>query len=294
MSRAETAALLREHGRAGGHVDTSAGPIFVRQEGEGPPVVLMHGVPVSSLLYRHVLPLLAAQGLRGIAFDLLGCGLSARPAGGDYSWSGLGRIATETIQALELERFHLVVHDIGGPVGFEVAAAMPDRIASLTILDTIVEVDQFRRPWTMEPFAWRGIGPLVLATTPPPAFRALMRLQGVGDGSRVPGAALDAHLRMLRREDGGRAFLKVMRGFERTPEKAALYRGVVGDARYPRQVVWATRDPALRLAREGVIAQRAAGVDQIYEIDAKHFPQEDRPQELADRIAAFVLASQGA
>ncbi len=135
MSRTDTDVLLREHEQAGRHLSTSFGEIFVRDEGDGPPVVLMHGVPVSSLLYRHVLPLLAARGLRGIAFDLLGCGLSSRPADGDYTWTGLGRTAVETVDALGLERFHLVVHDIGGPVGFEVAAAMPERIASLTILD---------------------------------------------------------------------------------------------------------------------------------------------------------------
>ncbi len=59
-------------------------------------------------------------------------------------------------------------------------------------------------------------------------------------------------------------------------------------------MVWATRDPALRLAREGAIAQRCAGVDTIHELDAKHFPQEDRPQELATLIADFVLANPGA
>jgi pimeloyl-ACP methyl ester carboxylesterase len=46
-----------------------------------------------------------------------------------------------------------VVHDIGGPVGFEVAAALPERVASLTVLNTIVEVGTFKRPWSMEPFA---------------------------------------------------------------------------------------------------------------------------------------------
>ena len=69
---------------------------------------------------------------------------------------------SDAVDALELGRFHLVVHDIGGPVGFELAAAMADRIASLTVLNTIVDVDGFRRPWSMEPFA-TPIGPALPA-----------------------------------------------------------------------------------------------------------------------------------
>jgi haloalkane dehalogenase len=90
----------------------------VLDQGEAVPVVCLHGVPASSFLYRKVLPELAARGLRGIAFDLPGVGLAARPEGFDYSWTGLGRFCIAAVGALELDRFHLMVHDIGGPVGF--------------------------------------------------------------------------------------------------------------------------------------------------------------------------------
>ena len=87
---------------------------------------------------------LAARDLRGVAFDLPGLGLADRPESFDYTWTGLGHCAT-AIDALELERFHLVVHDIGGPVEFELAAAVPDRVKSLTVLNTIVDVDTIHR-----------------------------------------------------------------------------------------------------------------------------------------------------
>ena len=134
-------------------------------------MVLIHGVPSSSFLYRKVIDELAARGLRGIAFDLPGLGLADRPHDFDYTWTGLGRFARDAVDALELERFHLVVHDIGGPVGLELAAAAPERIRSLTVLNTVVEVDGFKRPWSMEPFARRGIGEAYLATMTKPAFR---------------------------------------------------------------------------------------------------------------------------
>jgi pimeloyl-ACP methyl ester carboxylesterase len=78
---------------------------------------------------------------------------------------GAGPVCVEAVDAISLASFHLVVHDIDGPVGFELAAAMPERIASLTLLNTMVAVESFKRPWMMEPFACRGLGELWLALT---------------------------------------------------------------------------------------------------------------------------------
>ena len=122
-----TSRLLERH-RASGQVFTAGGiGSFVLDEGprDGEAVVCVHGVPASAYLYRKVVPALATRGLRGIAVDLPGLGLAERPADADYSWTGLGRWLGSAIDALELDRFHLVVHDIGGPIGLEVAAADP-------------------------------------------------------------------------------------------------------------------------------------------------------------------------
>ncbi len=137
MTSAQTIAFHRAAGRA-----FTAGGLtgFVREAGTGEAVVCMHGVPASCFLYRKVLDGLADRGLRGVAFDLPGLGLADRPADYDYTWTGLGRYAAAAVVALELDRFHLVVHDIGGPVGFELAAALPERVLSLTILNTIIDV----------------------------------------------------------------------------------------------------------------------------------------------------------
>ena len=82
-----------------------------------------------------------------MAFDLPGLGLADRPPDYDYSWTGLGRFAAAAVDALRLDAFHLVVHDIGGPVGFELMSRVgPDRVRSLTVMNTMVEVDTFERP----------------------------------------------------------------------------------------------------------------------------------------------------
>ncbi len=280
--------VVADH-RAAGRAFTAAGVTgFVREAGEGETVLCLHGVPASSFLYRKVLDELAARDLRGVAFDLPGLGLADRPENFDYTWTGLGRYCVSAVDALELERFHLVAHDIGGPVGFELAAAVPGRVKSLTVLNTIVEVDTFKRPWSMEPFARRGIGEVYLRALSKPAFRMLMGLQGVADRSAVPNAELDAYVDLLKREDGGRAFLKIMRGFERTAVKRELYRSVLASDRYPVQVVWGTRDPALKVEIHGEATRRAAGLDTIHRLPGKHFLQEDQAPAIADLVAAIT------
>jgi pimeloyl-ACP methyl ester carboxylesterase len=276
--------VIERHRAAGREFEAGGVRSFVREAGSGQAVVCVHGVPSSSFLYRKVNDELAARGLRGVAFDLPGLGLAARPEGYDYTWTGLGRFAIAAVDALGLDRFHLVVHDIGGPVGFELAAAMPERVQSLTVLNTMVEVDTFRRPWMMRPFAQRGIGELWLASMGGPAFRELMYYSAIADRSSVTNDEVAAYVKLLKRGDRGRAFLKIMRGFELTREKRDLYVGVLRDRRYPVQVVWGAQDPTLTLKREGEAARAAAQAEAIHTLPAKHYPQEDQ----APAIAALV------
>lgn len=277
--------LLARH-RASGRTFTAAGiSSFVLDEGarDAETVVCVHGVPASAYLYRKVLPALAGKGLRGIAVDLPGMGLAERPDDADYSWSGLGRWQLAAIDALDVDRFHLVVHDIGGPVGFEVAAAAPDRILSLTLLNTVVAVDTFRRPWPMEPFAHRGLGEVWLQSMRiPGVFVALMRYLGVS--RHVPAAEIACYVPLLLGSDGGRAFLEIMRGFELTGQKQQRYVAAVRSHAYPVQIVWGARDRALSWRRYGVQAQLAAGLDDALLLPGKHFLQEDCPQEIAAAV----------
>ena len=278
--------VVLEHARAGRRFTAAGVNSFVRETASRPagePVVCIHGVPTSSFLWRKVLSALDGHGLHGVAFDLPGLGLAERPRSFDYSWTGLGRWTLAALDALDLDRVHLVVHDVGGPIGFEVAAAAPGRVRSLTVLDTLVRVDTFKRPWVMEPFARPGIGEAWLRGMSHPVFRRLMRRTGILDQSRVSDDELDAHLDLLRHGDGGRAFLQIVRGFERTPAKRDLYaRALAGP--YPVQVVWGDRDPFLRVGEHGEDARVAAGLPSIHTVPARHFLQEDQAPAIADRV----------
>jgi haloalkane dehalogenase len=283
--------VIAAYERTGRYFTAGGVQSFVLDEGQGEPVVCLHGVPASAFLYRKVVRELAARGLRGIAFDLPGLGLADRPADFDYTWTGLGRFASAAVESLGLDRFHLVVHDIGGPVGFELAAALPERVGSITLLNTLVEVDNFRRPWVMEPFAHRVLGEVYLGILNKPLFRALMRLQGVADATKLTRAEVDAYLTLLRQQDGGRAFLKIMRGFELTRAKRDLYVGVLRSDRYPVQIIWGEADPTLKLTAHGERARLAAGLEKIYRLPGKHFLQEDQAPALAERIVSLVRGS---
>lgn len=284
----DTAAVVRAHEAAGRYFEAGDLRSFVRESGDGEPVVCIHGVPTSSFLYRKVIDELAARGLRGIAFDLPGLGLAQRPTDFDYTWTALGRFCREAVDALGLDRFHLVVHDIGGPVGFELAAAVRDRVRSLTVLNTMIEAESFERPWVMEPFVVRGVRRAWLGSMTRPAFLALMYLMGVKDRGASPPAELMAYIDLLKRDDDGEAFLKIMRGFERTHAKSALYRSTVREVPYPVRVLWGRDDPALTLNGAGESVRRAAGLDRLETVPGRHFLQEDQAPAIAARVATVA------
>jgi haloalkane dehalogenase len=284
---ADTQLAISAHEAAGRRFEAAGVGSFALESGDGEPVVLMHGVPVSSFLYRKVVPELASRGLRGVAFDLPGLGLAQRPAEFDYSWSGLAAWTGAAIDALGIDRCHLVVHDIGGPVGFEWAIHNPQRVLSLTALNTLVDAATFHRPWSMHPFSIRGVGELWLRGTPRYVFGRLFYLQGVEDRAAVPRAEVYAHHALLRREDDGRAFLRIMRGFELTAAKERFFFEGLAAAEYPRQVVWGRNDPALGARRRAAV-QRALGAESATLLEAKHFLQEDQPAAVADAIATFA------
>jgi pimeloyl-ACP methyl ester carboxylesterase len=285
--KSQVAQVIDVHSAAGRRFEAGGVRSFVREQGEGTTVVLVHGVPASSFLYRKVIPAIADQGLRAIAFDLPGLGFADRPERFDYSWSGLASWFGDAIDALGLERCHLVVHDIGGPIGFEWAIRNPGRVVSLTALNTLVDVARFHRPWTMHPFSIRGLGELWLGSMRPFPMSELLYLQTIGDRSAVSRHELSAYYYLLKRVDGGRAFLRIMRGFELSEAKQEFYFEGLAARDYPARIIWGERDPALGIERLRAV-QAALRVDDPILLPAKHFLQEDQAPAVAYAVADLV------
>jgi len=289
--RAPTSAQLIAAHRAGGREFTAAGVrSFVCEQGSGENVLCVHGIPASSFLYRKVLRVLAERGLRGVAFDLPGFGLAQRPEAFDYTWTGLGNWSAAAVDALALDRFHLVVHDVGGPVGFELCARMPERIRSLTILNTLVEVDRFTRPWALELLARPQVAVRILPVLPRRAFRLLMWRMGIADRSCISDAELDAWLELVRLADGGRACVRVARDLERTKAKRDLYVGALQALEVPIQIIWGVADPVLRIDVQGAQARAVTGAP-FHRVPGKHFLQEDCFAEIGERVAALAMTA---
>jgi len=221
--RNSTGDVVAEH-RRGGRVFTAARiRSFVLEAGSGPNVLCMHGMWGSSFLPQGD-PRARVPRAAWHAFDLPGFGFAGRPKDYDYSWSGLGRFAVAAVDELQLDRFHLVVHDIGGPVGFELASKLPERVATLTIFNTMIDVTTFKPPWSMQPFRYRGLGEMWLKGLNKPMFRMLMRLQGVRDRRAISDAELNAYLELMKGDDRGRSFLRIMRRTEHARKGGAVSR----------------------------------------------------------------------
>jgi haloalkane dehalogenase len=110
-------------------------------EGEGHPVIMVHGNPTWSFYYRNVVHTLK-DGFRCIVPDHIGCGLSENPKGG-YAYTLDQRIEDlgELIDSLDLDRFDLVVHDWGGAIGIGMAVQRIAKLRRLAILNTAAFVD---------------------------------------------------------------------------------------------------------------------------------------------------------
>jgi pimeloyl-ACP methyl ester carboxylesterase len=210
-----------------------------------------------------------------VAFDFPGLGLADRPEDFDYSWSGLSRWMGEAIDALGINRCHLVVHDIGGPIACEWAVRNPERVLSLTALNTMLGVAGFKRPWSMQPFAIRGVGKLWLGALRPLPMSQLLYLQAIDNRAATPRREVYAYYFLLKRADGGRAFLRIMRGFELTEEKQRFLWEGLAKRSYPARIVWGERDPALGLDQLRLVQEALEVPDPIL-LPAKHFLQEDQ------------------
>ena len=122
------------------HADLGDVRLHYVTAGSGFPVVLLHGWPQSWYEWRHIIPGLAER-FQIIAPDLRGLGDSSRPAGGYDKKTVGGDIWRLVHDVLGLSAFHLVGHDWGGPTAYAVAAAHPEAVRKLAILDVTIPGD---------------------------------------------------------------------------------------------------------------------------------------------------------
>ena len=255
--------------------------------GEGAPVVMMHGEPTWSFLWRSVIPPVLDAGYRCIAPDLPGFGRSDKPT--DIAWYGYDRhveAVADLFERLDLQAATLVVHDWGGPIGLRVAVERPERVARMVMLDTGLFTGHQKMT---EP--WQAFRDFVERTEDLPVG-FLVRGACKNDPGDEVIAAYEAPYPNAASKAGARAFPLILPTSPEMPGAEAGQRVLEAlrtDSR-PKLVVWADSDPVLTL-QTGERFAAAIGTEVAHVVEnASHFLQENAGPEIGRLIADWLNA----
>lgn len=259
-------------------------------EGEGDPVLLLHGEPTWGFLWRKVMPPLLDAGYRCIVPDLPGFGRSDKPAEDEwYSYDRYTAAVVSLLEELDLTGLTLVCHDWGGPIGLRVASIeVPERFSRLVAMDTGL----FTGHQKMSD-SWNHFSDFIAAHRD---VRVDMPIRG-GCATELPDeviAAYEAPFPDADHKAGIRTFppmVPVTPDDDGAAAGQAAAKYLIQDDR-PSLLLWADSDPALPLDPVGKAVQmlfpRAAPLTVIE--NAGHFLQEDQGEKIG-RIITDWLAS---
>ena len=254
-------------------------------EGDGSPVVLLHGEPTWSFLWRKVIGPLVEAGHRCLAPDLPGFGRSDKPTDvGWYTYDRHTATVAAWLDALDVRDATLVVHDWGGPIGLRVAVDQPERVARLVILDTGLFTGQQRMS-----DAWLAFRDFVARTEDVPVGLLVRRACHRDPGDAVIGA-YEAPFPDAASKAGARAFpliLPTAPGQPGAHEGSRVLAALRADTR-PKLMMWADSDPVLPLETGRRFAAALGGELAHVIAEAGHFLQEDAGAEVGARIVDWL------
>ena len=254
-------------------------------EGEGAPVVFLHGEPTWSFLWRKVIPPVIDAGFRCVAPDLAGFGRSDKPIDlGWYSYDRHTELVRSLVEELDLGGATAVVHDWGGPIGLRLAVEVPERFDRFVIMDTGLFTGHQRMS-----DAWIAFRDFVERTHDLPVSMLVRRACKSDPGDEVA-AAYDAPFPTPESKAGARAFPLMLPTSPDAPGAAAgrsVLEAVRRDER-PTLMLWADSDPVLP-PETGRRFAEAIGRPEPEPIEnASHFLQEDAGEEIGRRIADWL------
>ncbi|MFQ5520889.1 MAG: haloalkane dehalogenase [Candidatus Methylomirabilia bacterium] len=255
-------------------------------EGQGEPVLMLHGEPTWSYLYRKMIPLIASRH-RAIVPDLVGFGRSDKlPEPSDYSFARHVAWMTDFVEALGLSSITLVGQDWGGLIGLRVAAEHPDRFRALVLMNTGLPTGD--EPPGEAFLRWRSYSQRV-------PDLPIGRVISGGCKSELPPeviAAYEAPFPDASFKAGARIFpilVPITPEDPAAPANRAAWKVLEGWTK-PVQLLFSDGDPITR-GWEPVLRERIPGVKgqpQITIQGAGHFLQEDKGEEIAREILAFL------
>jgi haloalkane dehalogenase len=255
-------------------------------EGDGPPVIFMHGEPTWSFLWRKIIPPVREAGFRCLAPDLAGFGRSDKPTDIDwYSYDRHVAMAATLLEDLDVRGATIVVHDWGGPIGLRLAVEHASRIDRLVILDTGLFTGHQKMG-----AAWIAFRDFVARTEDLPVGFLVRGACKTDPGEEVI-AAYDAPFPNVAAKAGARAFPLLIPLTPGAPGAAAgqhVLEALREDQR-PTLTLWADSDPILPPAvGESFAAAIGREPPRVIE-NASHFLQEDQGPLIGQLIAEWLV-----
>ncbi|MEA2313895.1 MAG: haloalkane dehalogenase [Solirubrobacteraceae bacterium] len=254
-------------------------------EGEGQPVLFMHGEPTWSFLWRKVMPPVRDAGYRCVAPDLAGFGRSDKPSDIDfYTYDRHVALAATLLEDLDLTETTIVVHDWGGPIGLRLAVEHRERVERIVILDTGL----FTGHQKMSD-AWIAFRDFVARTEDLPVGFLVRGACKQDPGDEVI-AAYDAPYPNAASKAGARAFPLLIPQAPDAPGADAGQRVLeaLREDRRPTLMLWADSDPVLPLAVGERFAESIGRPAPRTVPDASHFLQEDQGPLIGSLIADWL------
>jgi pimeloyl-ACP methyl ester carboxylesterase len=260
--------------------------LSVQDEGEGTPVLLIHGFPDSARLWRHQVPALTGAGLRVIAPDLRGFGESDRPeAVEDYAISRSVADMVAVLDGLGVDRARVVGHDWGAVVAWALATFGPERVERLVAMsvghpNTFRErtIEDRERAWYQLLFQFPGVAEELLARDDWKLLREFAR----GDGD------VDRWVVDLARPGALTAALSWYRA-NSAPQRELSTRPPLPAVGAPTLGLWSTGDHYLReepMRRSGEHVAAPWRYERVE--DASHWMQLDRPDRVNELLVGFL------
>jgi len=254
-------------------------------EGSGAPVLLLHGEPTWAFLYRKMIPPLSRVA-RVVAPDYFGFGRSDKPTrledySYDFHYGSIERLADE----LDLRDATIVVQDWGGPVGLRLAVEHPERVARLVILNTGIGAGRAPSPeWLRFREFMRRVGSDLVPGQ-------LVRLSCLTDPGDEVIEAYNAPFPTPESKAGVLAFPELVPTEIDHPSAAKMLEVRAGLERWerPALVLFSDSDPIFSTVAAEHMAARIPGAGPAQTIaGASHFLQEEKGEEIADRILRFL------
>lgn len=255
--------------------------------GEGDVLLLLHGWPTSSWLYRNLMPILAENN-RVIAIDLPGFGQSDKNPADSFSFNYYFRVIDAFLEKLEIEKVSLCVHDLGGPIGLLWAIRNQARLEKLVLLNTLVYP---KMSWMVKLFGFALLTPLVNTwLAGPSGIRFSMRF-GVEQKEKLTPEVLKPYQEPFQAKQARKALIKSalrlsIKGFKEIENR-------ISELQVPVRIIYGEEDRILPDVAE-TMAQVQKDLPQAITSslpNCGHFLQEDEPEKIAELIRDFMISS---